>query len=201
MSWWSEDINSSEGTKLYSLTFSNGFSQLINESTHIQTNSSSCIDLVSTDQPNLSVNSEVHASLYPNCHHQIVHTKFNLNTYYLPPYQRLILHYKKEDSGKIRKALDSLNWERLFNKMDIDAQVAVFNETLLNVFRNYVSNKYVTIDDKDSVLFNETTKLKNKAKNNMYNKYIQNERFKGAFLLLETLITKLNELINTTKTL
>ena len=48
---------------------------------------------------------------------------------------------------------------------------------------------------------NETTKLKNKAKNNMYNKYIQNERFKGAFLLLETLITKLNELINTTKTL
>ena len=111
------------------------------------------------------------------------------------------MHYKKEDSGKIRKALDSLNWERLFNKKDIDAHVAVFNETLLNVFRNYVSNKYVTIDDKDSVLFNETTKLKNKAKNNMYNKYIQNERFKGAFLLLETLITKLNELINTTKTL
>ena len=111
------------------------------------------------------------------------------------------MHYKKEDSGKIRKALDSLNWERLFNKKDIDAQVAVFNETLLNVFRNYVSNKYVTIDDKDSVWLNETNKLKNKAKNNMYNKYIQNERFEGAFLLLETLITKLNELINTTKTL
>ena len=81
------------------------------------------------------------------------------------------------------------------------AEVAVLNETLLNVFRNYVSNKYVNIDDKDCVWLNETTKLKNKAKNNMYNKYIQNERFKGVFLLLETLITKLNELINTTKTL
>ena len=45
-SWWSEDINTSEGTKLYSLTSSNGFSQLINETTHIQTNSSFCIDLV-----------------------------------------------------------------------------------------------------------------------------------------------------------
>ena len=30
-SWWSEDINTSEGTKLYSLTSSNGFSQLMNQ--------------------------------------------------------------------------------------------------------------------------------------------------------------------------
>ena len=86
-SWWSEDINTSEGTKLYSLTSSNGFPQLINESAHIQTNSSSCIDLVFTDQPSLSVNSGVHASLHPNCHHQIVHTKFNLNISLFPKRQ------------------------------------------------------------------------------------------------------------------
>ena len=65
-SWWSEDINTSEGIKLYSLTNSNRFSQLINELTHIQTNSSSCIDLVFIDQPNLLVNSGVHGSLHPN---------------------------------------------------------------------------------------------------------------------------------------
>ena len=78
-SWWSEDINTSEGTKLYSLTSSNGFSQLINEATHIQTNGSFCIDSVFSNQPNLSVNSGVHISLHPNCHHQIVRVKFNLN--------------------------------------------------------------------------------------------------------------------------
>ena len=42
---------------------------------------------------------------------------------------------------------------------------------------------------------------KHKAKNNMYNKYIQNGRFENDFLLLETLITELNKLINTTKAL
>ena len=67
--WWLEDINTSEGTKLYSLTYTNGFSQIINEQTHVRTNSSSCIDLIFTDQPNLSVNSGVHASLHPQCHH------------------------------------------------------------------------------------------------------------------------------------
>ena len=103
MPWWSENISTSEGTKLYWLTFSNGSSQLINEPTHIQTNSSSFLDLVFTDQPNLSVNSGVHASLHPNCHYQIVRTKFDLNISYPSPHQRLIWDYKKADSEKLGK--------------------------------------------------------------------------------------------------
>ena len=82
-SWWPEDIiNSTVGSKLFSLTSSNGFPRLINELTHIQTSSSSCIDLIFTDQLKISVNSGVHVSLHPNCHHQIVHSSFNLNIYY-----------------------------------------------------------------------------------------------------------------------
>ena len=69
--------SSSEGTNLFSLTSSNRFFQLINEPTYVQSNSSSCIDLLFTDQPNLAVNSGVHASLHSNCHRQIVHTSFN----------------------------------------------------------------------------------------------------------------------------
>ena len=57
-----------------------------------------------------------------------------------------------------------MNWERLFNKKDIEEQVAVVNETVLNVFRNYMPNKYITIDDKDPVWMNENIKLKIKAK-------------------------------------
>ena len=113
-SWWPNDINTPEGLKLYSLTCLNGFSQLIHEPTHIQANSSSCIDLIFTDQPKLSVNSGVHTSLHQNCHHQIVYSRFNLDIYYPPPYQRLIWHYKKADTKVIRKALDLANWERLF---------------------------------------------------------------------------------------
>ena len=89
-SWWFEDINTSERTKSYSLSSSNGFLQLINEPTHTQTNSSSSIDLIFTDQPNLSVNSGVHASLHQNCHHQIVHTKFSRNISY--PHHASVLY-------------------------------------------------------------------------------------------------------------
>ena len=102
---------------------------------------------------------------------------------------------------KIRKALDLINWERLFNNKNINEQVSILNETIFNVFSNYIPNKYFTTDDKDPVWMNETIKLKIKAKDNMYNKYLQNGRFESEFVLLETLITELNELIATTKAL
>ena len=46
---------------------------------------------------------------------------------------------------------------------------------------------------------NETIKLKIKAKNSTCNRFIQNGRSESDFVLLETLITELNELIATTK--
>ena len=49
-SWWSNDIDSLKGTKLLSLCTSNGIHQIISEPTDIQRNSSSCIDLIFTDQ-------------------------------------------------------------------------------------------------------------------------------------------------------
>ena len=198
-SWWSNDINTTEGLKLLSLTSSNGFTELIHEPTHIQANSLSCIDLVFTDQPNLSVNSGVHASLHPNCHHQITYSNFNLNIYYPPPYQRLIWDYKKADANIIRKPLDSVNWERLFDGKNINAQVISLNETILNVFRNYVPNKYRTIDDKDPVWMNEIIKSKIKTKNLLLKQYIQNGRFESDFVFLQALITEINELISSTR--
>ena len=62
--------------------------------------------------------------------------------------------YKKADSKTIQKALDLVNWKRLFNQKDINAQVIAFSETILNIFRNYVPNRYITVDDKDPVWMN-----------------------------------------------
>ena len=62
-SWWSNDINTTtERLKLPTLSFSNGFSQLINEPILRQTNSTSCIDLLFTDKPRLLVDSGNHLS-------------------------------------------------------------------------------------------------------------------------------------------
>ena len=76
----------------------------------------------------------------------------------------------------IRKALDSVHWERLFDKKGLNSQVVTLNETILNVFRNYVPNKYIIIDDKDPVWMNEIMKSKMETKNKLYQQYMQNGR-------------------------
>ena len=77
-SWWPDDITSTEGTDIDSLTTMHGLHQLISDPTHLLPNSLSCIDLIFTDQPNLAVDFGVHPSLHPNCHYQIIYCTFDL---------------------------------------------------------------------------------------------------------------------------
>ena len=116
-----------------------------------------------------------------------------------PPYQRLVWDYKKSDSNNIRKAIDFVNWEKLFDQKRNVEQVATFNDTTLNNFRNFVPSKYMTIDDSNPLWMNETIKSKMKAKHIVYKKYIQNGRFESDFIFLEHLKLELNELIFSTK--
>ena len=85
-SLWVHDITNNEGTQVESISSLYGFSQLISEPTHILQNSSSCINLIFTDKPNLVINSGVKPSLHESYHHQIAYTKFNLQIMYPPPY-------------------------------------------------------------------------------------------------------------------
>ena len=89
-SWWKGDISTKEGIDLESVSSSHGLHQLITDPTHILPQSSSCIDLIFIDQPNLVIDSGVHSSLHANCHHQITHCKLNLKIVFPPPYERLV---------------------------------------------------------------------------------------------------------------
>ena len=83
--WYSQDKTSFEGRTTEIITSQFGLYQLIDETTHLMENSSSCIDLIFTSQPDLVVESGVHPSLHPNCHHQIVFAKFSLMVSYHHP--------------------------------------------------------------------------------------------------------------------
>ena len=77
--WYNKDITSDEGRKIEAVTSQYGLRPEINKPTHILNNSTSFIDLIFNSQPNLLKESGVYASLHPNCHHQIVFAKFNLD--------------------------------------------------------------------------------------------------------------------------
>ena len=88
--WCTRDKTTIEGTQLESLTSVHVFRQLVSQPTHLLPQTSSSIDLIFTDQPNLIVDSDVYPSLHSNCHHQITYCKLNLSIEYPPPYERLV---------------------------------------------------------------------------------------------------------------
>ena len=88
--WCSVDTTSSECSELDFLTSQFGLSQIIKNPTHIINNSRSCIDLIFTSQPNMVIDSGVHASLHSNCHQQIIYAKLDLKIIYPPTYERTV---------------------------------------------------------------------------------------------------------------
>ena len=100
-----------------------GLYQVINEPTNILENSSSCIDLIFTSQPNLITESAVHPSLHPNYHRQVIYTKFNLKFYYPPPYECEVWHYKEVDSDLNRRSLEMFIWGGAFKNSNVNDTV------------------------------------------------------------------------------
>ena len=198
-SWWPEDVTSHEGTHIESLTTMHGLQQLISDPTHLLPNSSSCIDLIFTDQPNLAVNSGVHPSLHVKCHHQIIHCKFNLMIVYPPPYERLVWDYKRANTDAIISSINQVDWEFLFFNKNVHQQVYIFNKTLMNIFSNFIPNKYVTFNDKDPPWMTNYLKHKIHCKNSLYLKYLKHGKRNCDYIELQRSIEEVSEDISKIK--
>ena len=62
----------------------------------------------------------------------------------------MVWDYNSANVDGIKKSIDSVNWEVMFNNKSVHKQVSVFNEILMNIFSNFTSNKLVTFDERDS---------------------------------------------------
>ena len=150
--WYCNDNTTSQGKALENVTSQFGLHQVIKEPTHILHNSSSCIDLIFASQPNLIIESGVHPSLHPNCHHQLIYAKFNLQIYYPPQCYREVWHYNDANTELIRRAVDQFNWQKAFLNKNVNEKVNIFNETILNILRNFIPHETVLCDDRSTMV-------------------------------------------------
>ena len=150
--------DSIEGIELPAMTSSYGLTQIISDATHILPNSSSFIDLLFTNQPNMITSSGVLPSLHPNCHHQIIYANFDLKIHYPPQYSREIWHYLDTNTNLIQQAINSVDWDTFLDLPDVNLQVSRFNEVILNVMSNFIPHETIVCDDKDPPWVNQHIK-------------------------------------------
>ena len=149
--------------------------QIIKEPTHIIGDSSSCIDLIFTTQPNLVMESGVHPSLHSNCHHHITFAKFNLKIHYPPPYEREVWHYQKANVDQITQAISEFPWDNRFANISVNEQVQLSTQTIQNIISNYIPHETITCDDRSPPWIDEKIKKLVLHKNRAYNAYSQDK--------------------------
>ena len=103
--------------------------------------------------------SGVHSSLHPSCHHQIIFVKFNLNIHYPPSHYRQVWYYQEENTKLIIPAIDLFDWKKAFENTSVDEKVAIVNKTTLNILHDFISHETLLVDEKYPLCL--TNKIKN----------------------------------------
>ena len=141
------------------------------------------------------VDSGTHPSLHPNCHHQIIDRKINLQVENPPSYQRHVWNYAKANKDAILSALQNVDWHRLFANKTVHQQVNLLNDIILNVFTNFVPNKVITCDYRDPPWINDDIKNKIKWKNSIHKNYKRNGKKTEDYELLTKAVSEVSQLI------
>ena len=147
---------------------------MIKEPTHILDNLSSCIDLIFMSQPNLITQWGVHSSLHPDCHHQTIFAKVNLEIIYPPLYVCEFRHYKDATTELIRRANNEFNWQRAFLNTNVNKKVDVYNNTILTILNKLIPQESAVCDDKDQPWFNKKIRALTREKNAAFKNYCNN---------------------------
>ena len=99
---------------------------------------------------------------------------------------------KRPNISSIKKAIKMADWQFMFLNKNTCEQAAIFNNILMNIFSNYIPNKYVTIDNRDPPWMTE--KIKNKI--NLKRSLSKSNKFSEIQMLsteISTLILKRKE--------
>ena len=111
------------------------------------------------------IESGVHSSLNPNCHHQIVFANVNLKICYLPPYELELWHYEKANADLIRRSIDQFPWDDRFSNIDVNQKVHLFNQTTKTILCNFIPHDTVACDYRDPSWINSEIKSLIQEKN------------------------------------
>ena len=75
-------------------------------------------------QPDMVMDSGVHASLHSHCHHQLIFAKFDLKVFYPPPYERNVRHFSQANSDHKKEQLTCLG--SALTDLDVNEQKVHF---------------------------------------------------------------------------
>ena len=83
---------------------------------------------------------------------------------------------KQVNVDHIRKAVDLFLWNKTLRNLNINNMIFSFNKTIKNIISNYIPHETDTFDDRDPPWINKNVKQLILGKNEMYEKYVNENK-------------------------
>ena len=87
---------------------------------------------------------------------------------------REVWNYSKADVQNIQKAMLNFNWRKAFESLSVDSKVDLLNDTLLNIFRNYIPNNKIKFDYRKPLWMTNDMKKSLKERSKLTKSYYKN---------------------------
>ena len=103
-------------------------------------------------------------------------------------------HYQRANVDLIQRAIEEFSWEKSFRNLSINEMVFLFNNSIKNIFSNFILHETVTCDDRNPLWINNNTKQLIQEKSDTYKSYILND--KNPQILHKVKVPKIAEKFN-----
>lgn len=165
------DLNAHPGTPngilLNEFSNNNFLTIHVDEPTRITEDSATILDQFISNVPNLVKDVTVHPPLSTNDHCTISIT-INLKVSNLSNYTRHLWNYKNADFIGLNEAILNYDWEPCFQGDDINETLGKWTTSFLNLARQYIPNKVITIRSRDSPWFSGELRKLLRKKNKLH---------------------------------
>ena len=108
------------------------------------------------------------------CHHNIIFGKLSFKIPLPPPYTREVWNYGKANVEGIQRSISGVEWDYLFQGTTVHKKVEILNETLKNIFRNFIPNRTIKCDYRQPQWMTKLIRDKLKKRSKLTKIYFKN---------------------------
>ena len=101
-----------------------------------------------------------------------LYAKLSLKIHVPPSYKREVWHYNRAQVDLIKRSIVNFDWDKAFWSLSVNEQVGLLENTLLNIFRNFIPHESIKVKHKDPPWINKEIKSALRYKNRLHKKYI-----------------------------
>ena len=131
--------------------------QLTNSATRITELTSSCLDLIMTQSPQIVSRTEVLPAIC--CDHSVPCAYIRNSVIKNKPFKRIIYNYSKLDSNKFCNLLTNVNWRNIIENDTIDLSAADFTDTFFEIAKQCMPAKTIFVRQRDALWINDEIRI------------------------------------------